>query len=359
VVFLAVVSAAMFAGVHRMINPDAAGAASGWHVDRAMDEVFRSEGVDRTGFVAQVRHGEPAEIRVPVPSNASITRLNAEVTRAVEAAGAHVFEALETGADPSAPEAVDLHLGTERQVTHRVMLRQEPVRSPAAAQEPRIAVVFDDLGYTMDGLAAELLRLPVRLTFAVLPGLPETEAFARAARARGHDVILHIPMEPMDPRRHDPGRDALLVDLEPEENLRRLRTHLDGFSGYCGVSNHMGSRFTSQPELMELVLGEIRRKGGGLFFLDSSTTPYSVVGSAARSQGLAHLRNNVFLDGGDEGPESARVRTDRVAEIARREGQAVAIGHVHRETVDAVAAAIERWHHEGIRLVGVSELMHR
>ncbi|MGQ0720378.1 MAG: divergent polysaccharide deacetylase family protein [Candidatus Eiseniibacteriota bacterium] len=352
-------SAALFAGVHRMINPDAAGAAAAWQVDRAMDDVFRAEGVDRTGFVAQVSHGAPAEIRVPVPNDASITRLNAQVTRAVEAAGAHVFEALETGPDPDAPEAVDLRLGMDRQVTHRVMLRQEPARAEADTEVPRIAVVFDDLGYTMDGLAADLLRLPVRLTFAILPGLPETEEFARAAKARGHDVILHIPMEPMDPRRHDPGRDALLVDLEPEENLRRLRSHLDGFSGYCGVSNHMGSRFTSDPELMELVLGEIRRRDGGLFFLDSSTTPYSVVGVAARSQGLAHLRNNVFLDGGDEGPESARVRTDRVAEIARREGQAVAIGHVHRETVDAVLAAIDRWNDEGIRLVGISELMHR
>jgi polysaccharide deacetylase 2 family uncharacterized protein YibQ len=353
------VSAGLFAGVHRMINPEAAGAAAGWNVDRAMDEVFRAEGVNRAGFVGQVREGEPAEVTVEIPNRASLTRLNAEVARAVEAAGAHVLEALETGADPDSPDAVDLHLGTEGAVTHRVLLRQETTRPRAEAEAPRIAVVFDDLGYTMDGLASELLRLPARLTFAVLPGLPESQEFARAAKALGHDVILHVPMEPMDPRRHDPGEGALLVGLSPEENLRRLRAHLDGFSGYSGVSNHMGSRFTAQPELMDLVLGEIRRRDAGLFFLDSSTTPYSTVGAVARKQGLSHLRNNVFLDGGDEGPESARVRTDRITEIARRDGQAVAIGHVHRETVDAVTAAVERWNREGFQLVGISELMHR
>jgi polysaccharide deacetylase 2 family uncharacterized protein YibQ len=354
-----VAAGALFGGVHRMVDPESAGAIAGWHVDRAMDEVFRSEGVDRSALVGLAPQGEPAEIRVPVPTEASLTRVHVEVTRAVEAAGAHVFEAFETGGDPEAPAAVDLRLGTDGEVTHRVTLRQEPPRRADAHEAPRIAVVFDDLGYTMDGLAGELLQLPARLTFAVIAGLPETDEFAAAARSRGHDVILHVPMEPMDPRRHDPGRNALLVELAPEENLRRLRAQLDGVRGYSGVSNHMGSRFTADPELMELVLREIRRRDGGLFFLDSSTTPYSAVAGAARSAGLAHLRNNVFLDGGDEGAEPSRVRTDRVAEIARRHGQAVAIGHVHRETVEAVREAIGRWNDEGIHLVGVSELTHR
>jgi polysaccharide deacetylase 2 family uncharacterized protein YibQ len=53
------------------------------------------------------------------------------------------------------------------------------------------------------------------------------------------------------------------------------------------------------------------------------------------------------------------VRVDRVTQIARREGQVVAIGHVRRETVAAVRDALDGWRAGGFALVGVSELASR
>lgn len=282
-----------------------------------------------------------------------------------EPASWHLDRALEDAlgnpapaAAPRAPEPVALAagFGFERAVDRPLVPRAEP---PPTASGPCIALVFDDLGYTTSGLAAEMLDLPPEVTFAVLPGLPASAEFARAAAARGHEILLHLPMEPVDVRRHDPGTDALFAELEPEENLRRLRRQLDGLAGYVGVSNHMGSRFTSRTDLMAPVLREIRRRGDGLFFLDSSTTPVSMVGTAARTTGLPYVENNLFLDGGDESSGPPAVRTERVAAMALRSGHAVAIGHVKRETVDAVRAAIDRWQDQGIRLVRLSELVQR
>ena len=142
----------------------------------------------------------------------------------------------------------------------------------ASENSPQIAVVFDDLGYTTDGLARQLLETDAPLTFAVLPGLKESAAFAESARARGHEVILHVPMEPLDLQCHDPGRDALFVDLEPEENRRRLRAFLHGLPAYSGVSNHMGSRCTADAGLMELYLREVRDLGNGTYVLVPSCT---------------------------------------------------------------------------------------
>jgi polysaccharide deacetylase 2 family uncharacterized protein YibQ len=227
------------------------------------------------------------------------------------------------------------------------------------ADEPaRIALVFDDLGYTTDGLAGELLALGTPLTFSVLPGLPRSEAFAAAARARGHEVLLHLPMEPVDPARHDPGERAILASLPAEENLRRLRAQLAGLSLYEGISNHMGSRATATPEVVDLVLGEMKRRNRSLFFLDSRTTPFSVVPERARRAGVPFLCNNLFLDGGDEEPALPAVQTERLESIARRRGHAIGIGHVRPATVAAVEAAVERWRAEGIRLVTLSDLRH-
>jgi hypothetical protein len=317
VVFLSLVVAAVFVVSGRATAPPDEGEPASWHVDRALEEAL---GASRA--VERPRAAERPSVE--------------HIPAALGLAGGFGFR-LDDGPRP-----------------------REPEPAPSAADAgPCIALVFDDLGYTTSGLAAELLELPPEVTFAVLPGLAASEAFARAAAARGHEILLHLPMEPVDTHRHDPGRDALLVELNAEENLRRLRRQLDGLAGYVGVSNHMGSRFTARADLMTPVLREIRRQGDGLFFLDSSTTPRSKVGTAARSTGLPYLENNLFLDGGDEatGPPSARTRS--VARVARERGHAVAIGHVKPETVRAVREAIDDWQAQGIRLVRLSELVRR
>jgi polysaccharide deacetylase 2 family uncharacterized protein YibQ len=257
------------------------------------------------------------------------------------------------------PAALELYVGTRQQVTHRVLLEPERPFGEVAADEPtRIALVFDDLGYSTDGLAAQLLALDAPLTFAVLPGLEKSDEFADAARAHGHEVLLHLPMEPIDPARHDPGRCALFASLAPEENARRLRVQLDGLRRYDGVSNHMGSRATATPEVVDLVLAEMKRRDPSLFFLDSRTTPFSVVPERA-PRGRAVFRNDLFLDGGDEEAALPAVQTERLESIARRRGHAIGIGHVRPATVAAVRAAVERWRAEGIRLVPLSDLRQR
>jgi polysaccharide deacetylase 2 family uncharacterized protein YibQ len=268
-----------------------------------------------------------------------------------------VLEAVERGPDPDRPSALEMKLGTDEQVTHRVPLRgrKQPVE---ASRTTRIALVFDDLGYTTGGMARELLDLPAKVTFAVLPGLRASRAFAESASARGHEVILHLPLEPRDLAHHDPGHDALFVDLGPEENRRRLADLLDGLPAYTGISNHMGSRFSSDSGSVAWLLGEVRRRDRSLFFLDSKTTPYSVIPDRAREVGVPCLSNNLFLDGVDPDLVQPAVQTRRLRRIADRRGQAIGIGHVRRETVDAVRAAIPHWEAEGIRLVGLSDLMH-
>jgi polysaccharide deacetylase 2 family uncharacterized protein YibQ len=331
-------------------------------VDRALDDVFRAEGVDRESLSGRDGEGEqPAELRAQVPSTSSLASMNAEISRAVTDHGAQVLDALERGPQPERPSALTLELGTEETVTHRVTLSPEASRKADEETDgaPRLAIVFDDLGWSMQGLAAELLDFPAPLTFAVLPGLVHSRPFAEAARERGHEIILHLPMEPVDTERHDPGPGAILVGLSDEENRRRLQRQLDGLPFYVGVSNHMGSRVTADEPLVDLVLRGIRQSKRDLFILDSRTTPYSVVSARARRAGVPCITSNLFLDGGDEGEKLAAVRADRVAGIAERKGQAVAIGHVRPETLAAVRDAIPGWRARGIRLVALSDLLHR
>jgi hypothetical protein len=331
-------------------------------IDRALETVLQTHGVDRARVDGSSTGGAPdaapvREMIVPVPDQQGYARFNADLTRAVEDAGGTVLDALERGPDPESPTSLEVELGRGGNVTHRVRL--EPEAKAQDVDEPRIAIVFDDLGYGTSGLAGELLDLDANVTFAILPGLSHSGEFAEEAHRRGHEVILHVPMEPADAHQHDPGRDALLTTLSPAENRARLRRQLESIPHFVGISNHMGSRATEDPELVDLVLGELRARDRALFFLDSRTSPYSVVTRRARQFGVTTAANNVFLDTNDEDGVVATDQTRRVAAIARRQGSAIAIGHVRPETVEAVRAALPVWREAGIRLVPLSDLMHR
>ncbi|MEI6557752.1 MAG: divergent polysaccharide deacetylase family protein [Rhodospirillaceae bacterium] len=204
-----------------------------------------------------------------------------------------------------------------------------PFVLPAAA--PMIALVFDDLG--LDRVhTARVIRLPGPLTLSFLPYAADLPHQTAAAHTAGHELLVHMPMEPLGAGL-DPGPGALLTRLPPDEILRRLDRGLAAFTGYVGLNNHMGSRFTSDRALMTPVLADLKRRG--LLFLDSVTAGSSVGAEVAASLHLPHSHRNVFLD--DELTAAAvHANLVRLEEIARRTGAAVAIGHPHAVTLDAV-----------------------
>ena len=199
------------------------------------------------------------------------------------------------------------------------------------ASKPLIAVVIDDVGLDRPH-SKRAWELPGPLTLSFLPYAKDLREQARAARAHGQELMLHLPMEPSG--RADPGPNALLVSLSEGELRQRVITALDSFDGYVGVNNHMGSRFTAYRPGMETVLREFKARG--LLFLDSRTTPSSVGDQVAQEIGVPSVARNVFLDD-DESLDAVRRRLAETEAVARRQGFVVAIGHPHEATIQALA----------------------
>lgn len=216
---------------------------------------------------------------------------------------------------------------------------------------PRIAIVIDDMG--LDRKRSDKVQaLPGPLTLAWLPyahALPQQTAQARAA---GHELIVHMPMEPSG--NADPGPDALLTALGETELRRRLARHLAAFDGFVGINNHMGSRFTADQRGMAVVLSELA--GRGLLFLDSRTTADSAAGPLAAHYHVPMLARDVFLDH-QQSPQAVAAALAKVEEIARRKGSAIAIGHPHDVTTAALAAWLPTLEAKGFQLVPLTALL--
>jgi hypothetical protein len=84
---------------------------------------------------------------------------------------------------------------------------------------PLIVIVIDDMGLDKTS-SRRVLDLPAPLTVSFLPYARDLPEQARAARSRGHELMLHMPMEPTS-RALDPGPNALLTTLEDDAIRRR------------------------------------------------------------------------------------------------------------------------------------------
>jgi polysaccharide deacetylase 2 family uncharacterized protein YibQ len=264
----------------------------------------------------------------------------------------------ELPAQPSAAQAIaflnapaDLRANDRGPVRTPTWLRNAVVT--VADSRPAVAVVIDDLGLNRRGTAA-LNRLRAPLTLAFMPYATDLDRQTQAARAAGHELLVHVPMEPRS--RDWPGPKALTSKLGPAELISRLRSNLRSFRGFVGINNHMGSLLTADSGSMDIVMAELRQRE--LLFLDSRTTADSVAAREAERMQVPFAKRDVFID--NDLDLSSVLRGLAHAEgIARRQGYAVAMGHPHDVTIEALKRWLPGLDARGIALVPISAIVAR
>ena len=227
------------------------------------------------------------------------------------------------------------------------------VGADAVSGPPRIALVIDDLGRSLEDLE-RLRRLGVPITYAVLPFESQTPEVAAALRQRHEEILCHLPMEPASGG--DPGPGALRAGMSREQLRESTLAAIAAVPGAVGVNNHMGSALSTDAASMSAILGVLAPRG--LYFLDSRTSARSVGFRVATELGVPAAERQVFLDD-DPRPEAIASQFQRLLELARGRGNAIAIGHPHPATLATLAAEVPRAQAGGYRFVAVSALLER
>jgi len=215
----------------------------------------------------------------------------------------------------------------------------------------RLALVIDDLGRSLGDLE-RLDALGIPLTYSVLPFESHTREVVDWLSRRRREILCHLPMEPGNGA--NPGPGALTASMSREEMVAATEAALLAVPGAVGVNNHMGSRLSADPVAMRSVLGVLA--GRGLFFLDSRTSAETVAYQTARGLGLAAAERQVFLDR-DPAAAAIELQFDRLLEVARKRGAAIAIGHPYPETFHVLARRVPEALEAGYEFVPVGFLV--
>jgi polysaccharide deacetylase 2 family uncharacterized protein YibQ len=193
---------------------------------------------------------------------------------------------------------------------------------------PLVALIVDDIGHDR-AAARPFIDMEAPLTLSVLPHGPFSRQLAVAARAKGHEIMLHLPMEPIEFPATNPGPGALLLQMGEEQLVDQLNVDLDLIPGVKGVNNHMGSALSESSGHMRQIFSVLRERG--LYYIDSRTTSKTVARPSARLLQLPFAERDIFIDHFQE-ERFIRGQLEKLIERAKRQGFAVGIAHPYPVT---------------------------
>jgi uncharacterized protein len=214
-----------------------------------------------------------------------------------------------------------------------------------------LSIIIDDIGYRQSDEA--VLSLPTAITLSVLPHTPLGKEIAHTAHVKGHEIMLHLPMQALNGK--EMGKGGIDNGMAKSEVKHRLQSALASVPYVKGVNNHMGSLLTQLEGPMSWVMEDLRQKN--LYFVDSRTTRFSKAEKAARDQGVPLLHRALFLDN-QLSQTALEAQFRAMMRQARQQDALVVIAHPYPETVDFLKRNLTRLQKAGIQLVPTSVLLH-
>jgi polysaccharide deacetylase 2 family uncharacterized protein YibQ len=228
----------------------------------------------------------------------------------------------------------------------------QPVKAlPGKPDAPRIAIIVSGLGVSASATADAIAKLPGAVTLGFMPYGSDVAALAGRARARGHEVLLQVPMEPFDYPDNDPGPQTLLTSLTPQQNIDRLYWLMSRLQGYVGIAGAMGARFTASEPSFAPVLRETAKRG--LIFVDDGANPRSLAGRIAGANNLPFAKADVTIDAVATASEIDHA-LGRLEMAARERSVAVGISSGLPVSIDHIAKWAKILADHGVQLVPIT-----
>ncbi len=219
-------------------------------------------------------------------------------------------------------------------------------------KKPVIAIIIDDMGVDMIR-SQKILKFNYPLTVSYLTYAPNLQSQINYARDTGKEVLLHVPMQALNDN-YDYGGEYLSTDKSKSKNLEILNSQLNKATGYIGINNHMGSKFTSDESQLSAVIDEVKNRG--IAFIDSKTTSQSKADKLAKDAGILYATRNVFIDDSNK-EEDIMKSLIQLERSATKRGYAVAIAHPRSNTIKVMEPWLKTLSENGFELVPISYII--
>jgi polysaccharide deacetylase 2 family uncharacterized protein YibQ len=222
------------------------------------------------------------------------------------------------------------------------------------ASKPSIAIIIGGLGFNAAATTQAIDELPPEVTLSFVPYANNLQSWIDRARARGHEVLLELPMEPFDPDADDTGPQTLLASAPSAQNIGRLEQLLSRGAGYFGVTNYQGARFATSAQASGPVVQALRRRG--LVLISSGIGQRTALSVEAGRAGVSNTAADRIIDARREA-EAIDEQLLNLEALALQNHSALGAGFAYPVTMEQVGRWARDINSRGYQLAPASAVL--
>ncbi|MEP3890130.1 MAG: divergent polysaccharide deacetylase family protein [Hellea sp.] len=224
----------------------------------------------------------------------------------------------------------------------------------SAGKRP-VSIIIGGLGVNRGLTTQAINELPAGVSLAFAAHAPGLQNWINQARAKGHEVLIELPLESRDFNAAEPGADrALMASRNSAANMRNLDWLLSRAQGYFGVTNYNGDMFLTRADVAAPVLDKLAKSGLSFVFDGSVSAPsLSALSTSAR---LPFAKGYNLID-----PQQDTViiqsQLSRLSAQAQNSNGSIGVGFAYPETIVAVRNWAQSLDAQGLTLAPASSTL--
>ena len=211
----------------------------------------------------------------------------------------------------------------------------------------KLVIIIDDIATKLESDKVLSIinsgKLLVPSFFPNTSNHPDTNKYAKDFKY----FMVHLPLEAMNFQKPEPK--TLKTNDSYEIIEARIKDIKNAFKGLKYINNHTGSAFTSDEVAMRRLFTALKKYN--LIFVDSRTIASTKGKIMCKEFNQKYIYRNVFLDN-IQSVEETKKKLNEAVLIAKKNGYAIAIGHPHPTTLQA----IKEYDFKEIKLVSLDEI---
>jgi polysaccharide deacetylase 2 family uncharacterized protein YibQ len=126
---------------------------------------------------------------------------------------------------------------------------------------PMVALIVGGLGLNPATTKEAIEQLPPQVTLSFVPYTTGLQGWIDLARASGHEVIIEVPMQPINYPDNDPGPQTLMANARTEDLVAHINWALSRASGYYALMNYQGGAFFKDKAGVGTLMTNLKSRG--------------------------------------------------------------------------------------------------